>query len=342
MNRKRAICVSVSGFLVVLLLILAWPKISTSQPSKVEPTPPAHPSASMQSPPDPGQASLPQSKGEAERIRQEKRQKVETQIEGMLNTAIAFYGKVVDQNGDSVPNARVGYGLVDKFAASGGKGETVADTRGFFTISGVRGAVISVSVYKDGYYAIQNVSNQSFAYGYGSDTDTKPPPSKDSPAIFVLQKMGQAEPLIELSSRQLEVPRTGQPVTIDLATGRPSQSGLQVSSQIGEKTQGRFDWRYELNVPGGGLVERAGQFEFEAPQDGYKDKTEVGMLASKPDWKNADEKSYFVKLPDGRFARIQVRFYPRDYRSMIVIESYLNPTPGSRNLEYDPAKRIEP
>ncbi len=66
-----------------------------------------------------------------------------------------------------------------------------------------------MSVYKDGYYSIQNVSNQSFAYGYGSDTYTKPPPSKDSPAIFVLQKMGQTEPLIKLSNRQLKVPITG-------------------------------------------------------------------------------------------------------------------------------------
>ncbi len=96
------------GLLLVLLLIWSRPKYPISACLQVEPTPPSHLSASMQSPPGYGQTSLPRTKEESELIRQEKRQKVEAQIKAMLNTPIAFYGKVVDQNGDSVPNAHVG------------------------------------------------------------------------------------------------------------------------------------------------------------------------------------------------------------------------------------------
>ena len=40
-----------------------------------------------------------------------------------------------------------------------------------------------------------------FADGIGPDDTRRPPPSIDSPAIFVLHKMGVTEPLIAISSR---------------------------------------------------------------------------------------------------------------------------------------------
>ena len=45
------------------------------------------------------------------------------------------------------------------------------------------------------------------------------------------------------------------------------------------------------------------------------------------------------KLPDGRYARFSIKFYAGD-RNFIVFESYLNPTRGSRNLEFDPQKLL--
>jgi hypothetical protein len=49
-------------------------------------------------------------------------------------------------------------------------------------------------------------------------------------------------------------------------------------------------------------------------------------------------KNYFAKLPDGRYARFSINLYPGD-RNFVVLESYVNPTPGNRNLEFDP-KRV--
>lgn len=331
--------------LLATLVFLLWPKHPASDQKPPIPEESglesAATTASKQKPSLP-YGAIPGTAEEVEKQRAEQRRSVVERIEAALNTSITFYGKVVDQNGDPVPNALVGYGLLDKFNESGSTGETSADLNGFIHISGVKGAVISVSVHKEGYYHIQDASNQAFAYGYGTESHIKPAPTKDNPAVFVLHKMGEAESLVELSSRQFQIPISGQAAVINLATGRSMGPGLHISSKVGEMKNGRFDWHYELSVPGGGLVEREGQFDFEAPESGYESSILLESKASDPGWKNGAAKSYFIKLPDNTYARVQARFYPRDYRNIVVLVSYLNPTPGNRNLEYDPAKRVKP
>jgi hypothetical protein len=51
-------------------------------------------------------------------------------------------------------------------------------------------------------------------------------------------------------------------------------------------------------------------------------------------------KKYFARLPNGRYARFSIKFYAGD-RNFIVFESYLNPKPGSRNLEFDSQKTVK-
>ena len=270
----------------------------------------------------------------------ETRRQVVAAIESALNAPITFYGKVVDQNGSPVPFARAAYGLLDKFNESGSNGHVDADANGFFTIQGVRGAAIGVNVSKSGYYQIHKVSDQYFSYGSGGDSMSKPPPPRDNPAVFVLQKMGEPVSLIFVSSRQVDVPRAGQSVSINLAGEQAVEGNLQMSSWIGDSNQRPFDWRYQLSIPGGGLIERKAQFDFEAPNANYQSTVEINMAADAEQWNNRLTKEYFAKLGDGRFARFSVRFYPGN-RNFVVLESYLNPTPGSRNLEFDPAKVVK-
>ncbi len=270
----------------------------------------------------------------------ERRKAVVENILGVLATPITFYGKVIDQNGNPVPDAAVGYSALDKFMAPGTGYTGTSDENGKFSISDIKGARLSVNVRKNGYYFIDGKSNAAFAYGTGSDGYFQNPPTKENPAIFILQKMGTTESLIRVSSRQIDVPRTGQPMSINLATGRTGQGNLQVTSWIGDSKQRPFDWRYHLSVPGGGLIERKGQFDFEAPADGYQPTIEVNMAANAEQWTARLTKEYFAKLGDGKYARFSVRFYAGD-RNFVVLESYLNPILGSRNLEFDPTKVVK-
>jgi hypothetical protein len=64
------------------------------------------------------------------------------------------------------------------------------------------------------------------------------------------------------------------------------------------------------------------------------------MRATAEQWASDVPKQYFAKLPDGRYARFSIEFYAGG-RNFVVFQSYLNPEPGHRNLEFDPAKQIK-
>ena len=64
------------------------------------------------------------------------------------------------------------------------------------------------------------------------------------------------------------------------------------------------------------------------------------MSANAERWSSDVPKQYFAKLPNGTYARFSTEFYAGD-RNFIVFESYLNPRPGSRNLEFDPQNTVK-
>lgn len=263
----------------------------------------------------------------------------------MLATPINFYGRVVDQNGEPVPDATINYGALDKFYESGSQYQGKSDNSGNFSINGIGGAVLRVGVRKEGYYMIDGKSTGAFAYGVGPDSSTKAAPTKDKPAIFVLQKMGITEPLIVVRERQYKVAGDGRPVEVDLATGRvvpPGKGGVTFQQWANDRIRDkhdRFDWRFRITAPGG-LVERTDQFSFEAPREGYKNIAEISMPASLGEkWRYIVNKSYFTKTRTGRYARLSVNIYGgHDYS---YIEAFVNPNSDSRNLEFDPKKVVK-
>jgi hypothetical protein len=318
----------------LLLALGLWWLLRAPQP-KPQDRLVAEPGASM-SPADVPVDSPPKTESEL-------RRKAVAMIEGVFNTPIEFYGRVVDQNGDPVPNAHVGIGVNDKFNASGSNYSTTSDTDGYFSFKGARGASMGVSVGKEGYYKIHKVSNQSFAYGMGPDGAHQAPPTKDNPAIFALHKMGRTESLVYDGKRRYKPSKDGQPLDVNLETGREVPSGqgdirFERWANDQEKNQrGHFDWRLRITAPGGGLAERNGQFDFEAPEGGYKESVEINMPASLGDqWSYTVNMSYFVRLRDGRYARFDAMVQAGHESSALVVDAFLNPTPGSRNLEYDP------
>lgn len=279
--------------------------------------------------------------------RKNKIQEVEKKILSVLNTSISFQGKVIDQNGSPVSNAAIGFSLLNSFNSSGSNGEVVADEDGHFTITGVKGAVLGVNVKKQGYYQIHNVSNQRFAYSVGPDGYTKLPPTAESPAIFVLHKKGLTEPLIHVSSKQYKLPPDGTPTDVNLEQGRTTSSGkghITFECLVDDKNRnerGNYDWKFSISIPKGGLIERKGDFNFIAPESGYASQIEINMPASLGDkWNWQVEKDFFIKLADGRFARVHTEIYGR-LRINLYMEIFLNPVPGNRNLEFDPSKEIK-
>lgn len=264
-------------------------------------------------------------------------------------TPIPFYGKVVDERGTPIPNASVEL----SFCSNPGPGEghtktkCVTDSNGDFSAWG-HGLGVTVGVSKDGYYRLpKSDGNFSYVEDAGA-TDWHAGPW--ARAIFVLRKRGQAEQLIHFA-KAVHMWKDGSPVELDLSTGKVVALGhgdLRVETWthdegIQRNSNQHYDWRCRISAPGGGLIPRVGEFDFQAPLDGYSAFDEIDMPASLgSNWRERAAREYFVKLSGGRSARIEFEMVAGtpDYH-LFMLNSYLNANPASRNLEYDPKTVIE-
>jgi Carboxypeptidase regulatory-like domain len=265
-----------------------------------------------------------------------------------FKTPIAFYGRVIDQHGNPVPEADVKLSANDK--AFGGRPTEYTrktDAAGAFSIAGIGGLTLAVEVSKPGYRVIppaygKVTSSGLFEYGLSSRGPYQS--SKDAPTIFTLHKIGVVEPLVKVGEKNFRIARDGSPLSISL----DEQGGHQVVLRCWNKElqrpsgQRQYDWLLEITVPNGGLVARKDAFEFEALEDGYSPSDTVEMPASLGNqWRSFAERAYFFRFEDGTFARANLRMRAGGDH-FVVWESFFNPKSGSRNLEHDPKQTAAP
>jgi hypothetical protein len=257
----------------------------------------------------------------------------------MFLNAVNFYGKVVDETGSPVEGASIRYSVPSNLAEIGkgtGQGPTT-DSGGLFSITGKTGAGITVFASHPNYYSTNQSSGQ---FKYFENTEKNP--SLSNPAIFVLRKKGDAEPLVKEKQVLRNVPKNGQSVRVGLAGANGGDLTIQAWTSprpAGAANNMPFDWKVRVEVPGGGLVAYDDAYQFEAPAEGYVPSVEFAMPASGIDgkWRDRFEETFFVKLANGNYARMRFQMIAGG-NHFAVVESYYNPTPGSRNLEYDPNK----
>ncbi len=253
-----------------------------------------------------------------------------------------LYGIVVDETETPIPGARVHVSANDKpFSEKGTKYELTSDANGRFSIIGKPGASFYVEVSKEGYYTYA-ASKGSIDYAIKGDPQSRPPPSPDIPAKFILRKKGEPAELIYFQ-RYCKVAKDGTPYEISFTTGKQTPLGegdLRVEAWTydqGVAPGARFDWKCRISVPGGGLIERTGALNFEAPESGYVPSAEYDRKSLEQGLPGGSLKHYFVKTREGKYARIEFEMRAGG-ENFFTLRSYLNPS-GSRNLESDPNKR---
>lgn len=266
-----------------------------------------------------------------------------------LLTPISFWGKVVDHKGNPVAGVTVEWSANNNPNpyGSGTKGRTETDVEGMFSVTS-HGIGLYAKVSKDGYGQIptelrgQRGSSGGFSNAAKLGNTDSPMGTRSDPAIFVLRKKGEAAELIHVTERPVRVPKNGAPVEIALETGQAvpaGQGSLRIECLTEDQkkdAQGNYPWHCRVSVPGGGLMKREGEYDFEAPADGYQAYDDIAP--PKERWSAKAERQYFVKMADGHFARVNLRMRTGG-EHFVVIESYVNPKRGSRNLEYDPSKQ---
>lgn len=270
------------------------------------------------------------------------------QLVNFFNTSINFYGKVVDEQG--VPIAAVTtYYIVGSDSLSGGPTYEgpVTGQDGLFSIIGKNGPDLSVWVRHPAYYQTTS-ADQIFEYSSRQYTPGKEPPSlptQDKPAVFVLKKRGAAEPLIRFKNIRLSLPLNGAPVAFNMRSGRGGAGSEVVMFALKSEADKLplnafhpFDWSIAIQVPNGGLIERLDALNFDAPANQYLPEilSENDPKKMKGKWSSVIKKDFFLSFGSGTYGRLRIEVSGEKGR--VIVESFLNPKFGGRNLEFDPTK----
>jgi len=257
--------------------------------------------------------------------------------------AIEFYGQVVDENERPVADVTVKFARNDLSAAGTTQSVALSDSAGRFSLTGVVGKFLGVTVEKTGYYSSKK---NPFGFEYAEFSDPNfYQPDVNKPVIFRIQAKGNAEALTVRRNRYL-LRADGTPQYVNLSSGRKTTGGvptgdIMISLNRGPaNSAGNFDWAVTLRAMGaGGLVESHDEFMLEAPKGGYQSEIVVRNQVGDPNYQNNNKANYYIRLADGKeYASIETEIQPKPPGDgAIKINLYLNPS-GSRNLEFDPAK----
>jgi hypothetical protein len=260
---------------------------------------------------------------------------------------IEFYGKVIDQDG----NALAGVDVTGRTGSKVGFMQdetrsyaTKTDANGFFAFSGFNGDGLVIDLKKEGYNF--GSSNRQFLYSLIDPDHKRFLPDKDNPVVFQMWKRSGAEPMIHYFGADLGRIKLNQmPIRIDLENGKIVKLGgdmiVDVKWENDHTTGYDFNWSVTLELPEGGILEGESDIRFMAPLEGYKSKLEYKF------WAKAQSdlrRTFYVKSKNGQdYSRIHlsVANQPGAAAVDLTLSTWLNPS-GSRNLEYDPTKKINP
>jgi hypothetical protein len=186
----------------------------------------------------------------------------------MWSTTISFYGTVLDEKGNPVPQAKLGFLITDSSRKGTSEYEVQSDQKGSFSLTGVKGYHVEVTASKQGYYRGKGSFQSFYSAGSGRNLPSDP----KNPAIFHLRKKGEAAALI-YKGNNFDVSLDGTPCEVNLYECQivsPGQGHIRVECRAGDQKVRYYDWLCRISVPNGGLViiARDNEFPLEAPTDG--------------------------------------------------------------------------
>lgn len=259
------------------------------------------------------------------------------------NKPIDFYGLIIDQNSNPVPDITVKAGIrhwtkMDPAFVEFGLGSTqieiekVTGSDGRFEISGVSGDTFGVlPVPKDGYLLSPKAPR-----GFGSGTSG----SYENPVIFKMWKKGPEEHLV--GGNHVFGIDSGKAYTLDLLAGKKNAGKsdgdvlVSITRPAGVKARDRYPWSFSIQAIQGGFAEPEpdDEFMYIAPASGYQPTIEMQFDPNSPSWTPVASERLFFSSRNGQVygsATIEIDSV-YNVHSAIQINYTLNPN-GSRNLE---------
>jgi hypothetical protein len=256
------------------------------------------------------------------------------------NVPVAFYGKVIDQDGNPISGARVkGEVLHVKVMAPapfGAADEIIpinetTDSGGQFQVLNVSGRSFDLdSIQKDGY----EVEPENCPHVFGATGS-----SFDNPVSFKMWNTNIHEQLIT-GSYKFQIVPDGRPYYIDLMKGEISQTqsgDLRVWIKFPQQTElGQYyDWSCEIEALGGGLQPSDSYSMFAAPADGYVPTFSLQQKIRDGQRGSIGDRKFYITLDNGKiFGRIQIDLiapFNTGIPGMVRLSYAINPS-GSRIL----------
>lgn len=288
----------------------------------------------------------------------EQRREIINTWEKAREKEVEFWGKVLDQHDEPVVGAEVTATITThQIPPSGFKPQpttiysATTDANGSFYIKGRQGRGFTIeTMAKAGYVLppeLQTRRGNLLWYNYDHLDPKGFKPDRGAPVVFRMWKLEQPEKLVSGEGFYGIVP-DGSVYTVDLLTQKhaqgekPGDFRVRISRPPNVKWGARgYDWSWQIESIGGGLVETNDEFMYRAPEGGYQPSYEIRIRSGDAPWSDEVRRRFFLKSRGGAvYARLEVEVLA-NYRDKAVfsVKYYANPN-GSRNLEYDPmAKR---
>lgn len=263
-------------------------------------------------------------------------------IEGM-NVPINFYGRVIDQNSNGLPEVKIAFRIMQPRAdidfaipKNMPKLERATDADGYFSVEDISGSDLDIeSVGKDG-YRLSPKTQLGYRYGQ-SPVPFHPDPQ--NPVIIKMWKELDTKASLIKGSHVFGID-SGKTYTLDLVQGKKYEGqtagDLKVSitrpSEVNSKD--KYPWSYSIAAIHGGLIETDDEFMYLAPKSGYHTKFARQFDPTDSDWNLEVVKHFFIHTRDGQvYGRVQVQIYSvYNVHSAIEVNYAINPN-GSRNLQ---------
>lgn len=268
-------------------------------------------------------------------------------LEEAVSVPIVFYGEVVDWDDVPLKDVKISYDIIRQKVAPNPEAErlhTTSNAEGKFIIEGTRGTSLDIGkLEKEGFRTYFHAAHN---YEYAAAPDLHHPDAS-KPVRFILAPAGDGDEVLEWDV-DLAFKWTDPPKRYDLATGQPSDSGelemVPRRKRFSEKNRRDFDWCFDLNVRGGGLIVIDPRKGAVAPRDGYAETVSLGRgYADRPNLMGATSVSLCVKNAAGRYGLLKLTVYPERSDTSKYAGSLTgswNPT-GSRVVEKERPVRDE-
>ncbi len=204
-----------------------------------------------------------------------------TQVAAVLSQLndkdIDFYGKVVDQNGNVIPDVKVtGSAIYNSDRGSGVQEKhTTTDAKGYFEFHGLKGRSFDYHLEKTGYETMPD-PDVSFDFTELVPANKRFHPDPKNPVVLKMWKLHGAEPMIK-GSKHLEVIPDGKPIHFDLQTAKVVEDGgdIILSLQHDHLPRGiavsGWPWKGEIAAVDGGFFASKLRLTgmYSAPESGY-------------------------------------------------------------------------